>query len=524
MGEASLPHSERLSEHVPRRALGLLPDSQLSRLAAEDSRQAFAAIYERHHQALYRYCRSILGNDEDAQDALQNTMVSALRALPGETREIALQPWLFRVAHNEAISVLRRRSGGTALEEAEELAAVETDPAVRERLRTLFSDLQQLPDRQRGALVMRELNGLDYGAIGAALDTSKSAAKQIVYEARCALHELEEGREMSCDAARQEISARDGRKLRGRKLRAHLRSCDGCRAFKESIAGRQTALSALAPPLPAPAAAALLAGIFGGGGGGGTGGGIAALATGAAGQSMAGTAALKAAVVVFMAAIGATGAGLIVGADDPVSEAAVDRRDEAPGGGSGSSQLTNANGEAPNGGSQWLGAAGSGDGSSPGGEGSGWPGGGAPASPSDGGAGGGVAGVDVDPGGGAGTLDPDSPAPDPPAESPSGGGGDPSPGGGGGGGSGGGGGGGSSGGGSSGGGGPTKPPAGGGSPDGGPIGTPPGHGGTPPGQGGIPPGLVESPPGLGGTPPGLGGTAPGQQKQDFLGGAAPGQE
>src|SRR5215211_7077327 len=110
MGEASLPLPDDLSERVPQRALAVLPDSRLARLAAEGSRGAFAAIYDRHHQPLYRYCRSILGDAEDAQDALQNTMVSALRALPGEKREIALRPWLFRVAHNEAISVLRRRS------------------------------------------------------------------------------------------------------------------------------------------------------------------------------------------------------------------------------------------------------------------------------------------------------------------------------------------------------------------------------------------------------------------------------
>ena len=508
MGELSVPLSELPSERLPRRALGLLPDSQLSRLAAQGSRQAFAAMYERHHQALYRYCRSILGNDEEAKDALQNTMVSALRALPGETREIELQPWLFRVAHNEAISVLRRRSPGTALEEADEVQAVAADPAVRERLRALFSDLQQLPERQRRALVMRELNGLDYGAIGATLDTSEGAAKQIVYEARCALHELEDGREMPCDSARLAISARDGRKLRSRKLRAHLRSCDGCRAFRDSIAGRQTALNALAPPLPAPAAAALLAGIFGGGGGGGTGGGIAALATGAAGQSMGGAAALKAAAAVVAAAIGATGAGLIVGADNPVSQAAFAHRDMEPGA-SGSSHRADGNGEAHNDGGQGGGAGGQGDGST---------GGGAASSPGDGGAGGGATGTDnPNPGGGAEDLNPDSPSQPPPGDG-SGGGDDPPPGGSP-----------STGGGS--GGGPITPPPGGGSTGGGgggstggggggstggggggPIGTPPGHGGTPPGQGGIPPGLAEPPPGLGGLAPGLGGLAPGQAK------------
>src|ERR687886_523156 len=87
-------------------ALRVLGDRQLGRLASKGDPRAFAAIYERHHQDLYRYCRSITGNAEDASDALQSTMAAALRALPGERRQIALRPWLFRIAHNESISII----------------------------------------------------------------------------------------------------------------------------------------------------------------------------------------------------------------------------------------------------------------------------------------------------------------------------------------------------------------------------------------------------------------------------------
>src|SRR4051812_26570397 len=109
MGEASLPLPR--SRHAGARLLPhrLLGDDRLAQLASEGDRQAFAAIYERHHQALFRYCRSILRDDEDARDALQSTMTRAMRALEGERREIALKPWLFRIAHNEAISLARRR-------------------------------------------------------------------------------------------------------------------------------------------------------------------------------------------------------------------------------------------------------------------------------------------------------------------------------------------------------------------------------------------------------------------------------
>jgi RNA polymerase sigma factor (sigma-70 family) len=286
-------------------ALRLLGDDRLARMAAAGNRNAFAAIYERHHQALYRYCRSILGSDEDAQDALQNTMLKALNAIPGEERTIALRPWLFRVAHNEAISLVRRRSPAEAPLDEANAAGSEVDPATRERLRTLLADMAALPERQRSALVMRELSGLSYREIAAALDTSPAAAKQAVYEARVTLHELTEGREMECDQARKAISVRDGRVLRGRKLRAHLRSCQSCRAFRVSLNGRSADLALLAPPLPAAAAAGLLHGLLGGGEGGG--GGVAALLGGTGGQTLVGTAGMKAvtAAVVVVAGAGA---------------------------------------------------------------------------------------------------------------------------------------------------------------------------------------------------------------------------
>jgi RNA polymerase sigma factor (sigma-70 family) len=328
MGEVSLPLSHQPGERVAQRAMSLLPDDRLARLAAEGNTAAFAAIYRRHHQALYRYCRSILHNGEEAEDALQNTMVSALRALPGEQREISLKPWLFRVAHNEAISVLRRRSPDAPIDFASTVASQRDAPAEREKMQALIADLAALPERQRSALVMRELNGLSYTEIGGALGNSEAAAKQLVYEARTALHELEEGREMGCDTARATISARDGRKLRSRKLRAHVRSCQGCRSFETSIAERQVGLAAIAPPLPAPAAAALLEAVLGGGGGTG-GGGLAGLAASTAGESLGGSAAIKAASVAVAASLGVAGAGVVVGADDLVPGSGLDRKQVA---------------------------------------------------------------------------------------------------------------------------------------------------------------------------------------------------
>ena len=222
---APLPRSA-----TPKFALRALGDDRLVRLAAAGDERAFEAIYERYHQALYRYCRSIVGNSEDAADALQSTMASALRGLSGEERTITLKPWLFRIAHNESISLLRKRRAHAPIDDDFELEAPEDDPAMRQRLRELVADLKQLPEAQRSALVMHELSGLRYREIGEALGTTDKHARQIVFEARTALHDMAEGRAMECESVQRAISDNDGRVLRGRRrLAAECGGEDGCR-------------------------------------------------------------------------------------------------------------------------------------------------------------------------------------------------------------------------------------------------------------------------------------------------------
>lgn len=264
-------------------------DERLARRAAAGDERAFAAIFRRYSQDLYRYCLAIVGNPADAQDALQDTMVKALRSLPGERREINLKPWLYRVAHNEAIDLLRRRRGEELDPETAAPGASLAEAAEeRQRLRDLLADLGRLPERQRGALVMRELSGLGFEQIGEAIGASAATARQIVYEARLGLRQMEAGREMRCETVTRAISDGDGRTLRRRDVRAHLRACSECRAFRAGIEQRHGDLAALSP-LPAVAVAAVLKGALGAGATGAAGAGAGAAGVGAAGAG-AGTA------------------------------------------------------------------------------------------------------------------------------------------------------------------------------------------------------------------------------------------
>jgi len=257
MGDLALP-TRRPRRLVPGERLS--SDEWLAKRVSMGSTRAFAVLYGRHHQALYRYCRSIIHDENDAQDALQSAMERALASLQARQRDVAVRPWLFRIVHNEAVSLLRRRRSDVSLVEDLEPAdgGLEQAVARRERFAGLITDLGSLAERQRAALVMRELSGLSIGEIAAALSTSPGAAKQAIFEARSALQELEEGRAMECEAVRRAISDGDRRVLRGRKIRAHVRACGGCRDFEATIGKRTAELRALAPPLPATATTAAL--------------------------------------------------------------------------------------------------------------------------------------------------------------------------------------------------------------------------------------------------------------------------
>ena len=470
----------------------LIPDQRLVKLAARGSTPAFATIYRRHHKELYRYCRSLLGNDDDAGDALQNTMLQALRGLEGERREIALRPWLFRIAHNESISLMRSRDRATPVA-PEEIARAggSDDHEERERFAALISDIGQLSSHQRSALVMRELSGLEFGEIAAALGTSPEAAKQAVYQARVALGELAEGRDMSCDEIRRKVSVEDRRLLRGRRVRAHLRGCSDCREFEHQIRERSGALAGLAPTISVPGAAAAFQGVLGGGTGA-AGGGIASLFGAAAGAKAvaAVAAALAVGAGVYVAERQDTGQSTERGPAASLPEPASAASDR----GRSTDRAVTAGARGPAAGDPAVRGAGNapeGDGGSPARNGSNTVGGGGAAAPGAGGA-----GVPADAPAASGTVPVSSSGPSGPVEADA-----------------------------------TAPPPGQGASPPGQAGTSSGQAAMPPGQGGKPPEQTASvavpegtPPGQGGIPPGQSGIPPAQAgSAPSQAGAPPGQ-
>jgi RNA polymerase sigma factor (sigma-70 family) len=298
----------------PARLLRLASDEQLVALVRGGDERAFEAIYDRHHAAILGFCRHMLGSREEAEDVVQHTFLAAFRDLAASGKPIELRPWLFTIARNRCLSLLRARRPQVPLELAEPAteglaATVER----REDLRELLGDLAGLPEEQRAALLLSELAALDHAGVAAVLGCPREKVKALVFQARSSLAASREARATPCEQIRRELATATGGALRRGPLRRHVRACEACRAFKAEVALQRKLLALALPVVPS---AALKAGVLGAAGGQHTvpaaGAGVAALgaASGATSGTLGGVAWTGAAkLVVALALAGAVAAG-----------------------------------------------------------------------------------------------------------------------------------------------------------------------------------------------------------------------
>ncbi len=315
--EASALHAPSLTR-VPLGAplLRLRSDEQLLALFRAGNEEAFGAIHDRYRQRLFAYARQMLsaGPRQDAEDVLQDVFVRAYGALRADDREVNVRAWLYRVAHNRCIDHLRRPTPPPA--EIFEMSRKPLHDPIeeaqrREDLARLVEDVGRLPEQQRSALLMREIDGMSYADLAAALDVTVPAIKSLLVRARVGLVEAAEARDADCCEIRDDLMASYDRGVKASgRARKHMRSCSGCREYREALRGMRRSFAALTP---------VSAGLFGSiaaslgiGGGGAAAGGAAAggggVAATAAGGTLATATACKVAAVVCTAALTAGGA------------------------------------------------------------------------------------------------------------------------------------------------------------------------------------------------------------------------
>src|SRR4051794_36509626 len=256
---------------LPTPLLRLRSDEQLLALFRSGREDAFRAIHDRYYGRLLAYVRHMLRGSSEAEDVVQDVFLRAYAALRSSDREIAVRPWLYRVAHNRCIDYVRRAPAPSL--QPDELLPGGTDPVAvaerREDLRRLVADLHALPEAQRSALIIRELEGLSYEELGTALGVTVPAVKSLLVRARSGLAEAAEARDTDCARIREELALAVDRPGRPpRLLRDHLRVCESCRAHRQALRHRHAQLACL---LPGPSGLLLggwLAGLLGTAGGG----------------------------------------------------------------------------------------------------------------------------------------------------------------------------------------------------------------------------------------------------------------
>lgn len=186
---AGAPGGSRSDASEPARTVQ--SDHQLVTLVRRGQQGAFDTLAARYQSRLLSFCLQMLRSKEDAEDALQDVFAAAYNAILADEREIQMRPWLYRIARNRCLNQLRRTAtvGVDSMDDqtAENGRTLVEKVVSRQEFRELVSDVQALPDTQRTALLLREIDGFTYAHIALAMDTTVPGVKSLLVRARSGL-------------------------------------------------------------------------------------------------------------------------------------------------------------------------------------------------------------------------------------------------------------------------------------------------------------------------------------------------
>ena len=312
MEASALTHAGRRGLLVRRSPLvRLQKDERLVTLIRDGQAWAFEVLFDRYQSRLLAFCRHMLPSEQDAEDVLQDVFVSAHKAILADNRHIKVKPWLYRIARNRCLNHLRRpvhEGSDEMMDEHPFKGGTTTAEQVqtRQELREVLGDVKTLPETQRTALLLREVDALSYSEIAGTMDTTVPAVKSLLVRARITLAESSQSRLLTCGEVQVELAeAAEGLTKASGPIRQHVKACEQCKDFRGELRSSSKALAALFPLGPlAMIKDAVLAKLGGAGAGTASGAGAGG---GAAGACGAGGAAVGGAGASGMAAGGAIG-------------------------------------------------------------------------------------------------------------------------------------------------------------------------------------------------------------------------
>jgi RNA polymerase sigma factor (sigma-70 family) len=250
---SALRYPGSLGLHGRTPLLRLQSDERLIAFIRRGNNTAFEVLFSRYQSRLLAFCRHLLGSKEDAEDVLQEVMAAAFNAILADERAINVRPWLYRIARNRSLNHLRRAQAigmdSMDIHLFENGASTADKVHEREQFRQLVDDIQDLPETQRTALVLREMDAMSYDQIAEAMETTVPGVKSLLVRARIALAEAAEARQLSCADVRIELGevAEGIRKKPDALARRHLRSCTRCSTFQGQLKKTNRALAAVLP-------------------------------------------------------------------------------------------------------------------------------------------------------------------------------------------------------------------------------------------------------------------------------------
>ncbi len=254
MEASTLSHANARTGILGRRSplLKLQGDERLVAMIRAGNEHAFEVLFDRYHSRLLAFCRHMLRSTEDAEDVLQEVFVKAHAAMIADERPINVRPWLYRISRNRCLNHLRRPvpEGQDSMDVMVGEGGVTTAERVqkREDFRALVVDVGDLPETQRTALLLREMDALSYEEIAVAMDTTIPAVKSLLVRARMSLAEATQSRQLTCGEVQLELAeAAEGLRKASGPVRHHIKRCEQCHDFRSQLRSNTKALAALAP-------------------------------------------------------------------------------------------------------------------------------------------------------------------------------------------------------------------------------------------------------------------------------------